>query len=172
MKCHEAQRELALHAGEDLGDAQREAEIQQHLAECPTCRRKHVGVKTALAALAAPATPGTFESVHSLWPALRRRIAQGDHSASAGWNWQTAGPTIAGLVVCAGLMVSTAVLLKRPVIHDEPLSTPPTVPVYPAQYEPYVPGTAAVTRPASTKPVVEDKTVRGVLTRRLTMPDE
>jgi anti-sigma factor RsiW len=170
MKCHEAQRELALHAGEDLGDPQREAEIQQHLAECPTCRRKHAGVKTALAALAAPAAPGTYESVHSLWPAVRRRIAQGDYSSSAGWSWQTAGPAIAGLVVCAGLMVSTAVLLKRPVVHDEPLSTPPTAPVYRSPYEPYVPGAATTAHPG-VKPV-EDKTVRGVLTRRLTMPEE
>jgi len=171
MKCHEAQRELALHAGEDLGDTQREAEIQQHLAECPTCRRKHAGVKTALAALAIPDTPGTYESVHSLWPALRRRIAQGDHSTSAGWSWQTVAPTVAGLVVCAGLMVSTAVLLQRPVVSDEPVSTPPTVPVYPMNYEPHIPGGTAVLRPTLTRPE-EGKTVRGALTRRLKMPEE
>jgi hypothetical protein len=171
MKCHEAQRELALHAGEDLGDAQREAEIKQHLAECSTCRRKHAGVRTALAALAVPATPGTFESVHSLWPALRRRIAQGDHSASAGWNWQTVGPTMAGLVVCGGLMVSTAVLLQRPVVRDEPVSMPPTVPVYPMHYQPNMPAGHAVVHPAVSAPV-EDHTVRGALNRRLAIPEE
>ena len=168
MKCHEAQRELALHAGEDLGDAQREAEIKQHLAECPTCRRKHSGVKTALAALAIPETAGTYESVHSLWPALRRRIAQGDHSASAGWSWGTVGPALAGLVVCGGLMVSTAVLLQRPVVRDEPVSTPPTAPVYPMDYEPAASAKQAVVRPAGQ---VEDKTVRGALSRRLAMPE-
>jgi anti-sigma factor RsiW len=171
MKCHEAQRELALHAGEDLGDAQREAEIKQHLAECPTCRRKHAGVKTALAALAAPSTPGTFESVHSLWPAVRRRIAQGDHTTSAGWSWQTVGPTVAGLVVCAGLMVSTAVLLQRPVVRDEPVSTPPTVPIYPSQYEAHVPAHSNTAR-AALMNRDEDKTVRGALSRRLALPEE
>jgi hypothetical protein len=169
MKCHEAQRELALHAGEDLGDAQREAEIKRHLAECPTCRRKHAGVKTALAALAIPETPGTFESVHSLWPGVRRRIAQGDHSASAGWSWQTAGPAVAGLAVCGGLMVSTAMLLKRPVVRDEPVSTPPTAPVYPMDYG--LNDSTGPFQPAGS-PQVEDKTVRGVLTRRLALPEE
>ena len=168
MKCHEAQRELALHAGEDLGDAQREAEIRQHLAECPTCRRKHAGVKTALAALACPAAPGTYESVHSLWPALRRRIAQGDHATTAGWSWQKIGPTVAGLVVCGGLMVSTVVLLRRPVGTDEPMSTPPTSPAYSRPYEPYAPGAA---RPP-VEPVERDESVKGVLTRRLALPVE
>lgn len=167
MNCREAQRELALHAGEDLGDPQREAEVQQHMAECLSCRRRHAGVKTALAALAVPDSPGTFESVHSLWPALRRRIARGDVSSSAGWTWQTAAPIAAGLVVCAGLMVSTAALLRRPVVSDEaPVSTPPTY-----DYG-YVPGgSAALVRPVSKKVEPEDHSVKGVLTRRLAMPE-
>ncbi|HVJ87872.1 MAG TPA: hypothetical protein VM452_19570 [Caulifigura sp.] len=174
MNCRDAQRELALHAGEDLGDSQREAEVRQHLAECASCRRRHAGVKTALAALAVPAAPGTFESVHSLWPALRRRIAQGDVSSASGWTWQSAAPVAAGLVVCAGLMVSTAVLLKKPVVSDEPTSSPPTTPAY-AQDLPGYPhaGSAALAKPVSTKPApVEEKSNRGVLTRRLPLSVE
>ncbi len=166
MNCREAQTELALYAGEDLGDSQREAEVRQHLSECPACRRRHAGVKSALAALAGADSPGTYESVHSLWPALRRRIAQGDVSSSAGWTWQSAGPALAGLLVCAGLMVSTAVLLKRPVVQDAPVSTPPTTPEYGLDYEGYVPmarGAAAV-KPA-------EKPARGVLTRRIVLPE-
>jgi anti-sigma factor RsiW len=168
MNCREAQRELALLAGEDLGDPQREAEVQQHLAACPSCRRRHAGVKTALAALAVPDSPGTFESVHSLWPALRRRIARGDVSASAGWTWQTAGPIAAGLVVCAGLMVSTAALLHRPVVSDQPPAPAPAS--YDYGYSPG--GSAAMLKPAAVKKAQpEDNSVKGVLTRRLSMPE-
>ncbi|HVJ67986.1 MAG TPA: zf-HC2 domain-containing protein [Caulifigura sp.] len=169
MNCREAQRELALHAGEDLGDPDREAEVQQHLATCPSCRRRHAGVKTALAALAVPDSPGTFESVHSLWPALRRRIARGDVSSSAGWTWQTAGPIAAGLVVCAGLMVSTAALLRQPVVSDTP---PVSTPAYDYGYTPA--GSAAMVKPASVKrkAAPEDNSVKGVLNRRLAMPEQ
>ncbi|QDT56885.1 hypothetical protein Pan44_49460 [Caulifigura coniformis] len=171
MKCHEAQRELALHAGEDLGDAQREAEIQAHLAQCPSCRRRHVGVKSALSALAVADAPGTYESVHSLWPALRRRIAQGDHVVSAGWSWQTAAPVIAGLVVCGGLMLSTASLLMRPVV-SEPTVTEPPQPV-PRSYEVYAPDNRGMrSEPASMKTGPDDAARRGAFTRRLQLPME
>jgi len=170
MKCHEAQRELALHAGEDLGDAQREAEIQTHLAQCPTCRRRHASVKSALSALAVAEVPGTYESVHSLWPAVRRRISQGDHVASAGWSWQTAAPVIAGLIVCGGLMVSTASLLKRPVVTESTVTEPPQ-PI-PRSYERYAPDGAGRPQPASMKPEPDEVTRRAAFTRRLTIPME
>lgn len=175
MNCREAQRELALHAGEDLGDSQREAEVQQHLAECASCRRQHAGVKSALAALAVADSSSTYESVHSLWPAVRRRIAQGDVSSLAGWTWQSAAPVLAGLVVCSGLMVSTAVLLKRPVVSDEPAETPPATLTYALNDDGYVPGNSAATvKPVSARqaPPPEDNSARGVLSRRLVLPEE
>jgi len=117
MNCQEARRELALLAGEDLGDYGREAEIKQHLAECPACRRRQKGMKSALTALSVTGVPATYDSVPSLWPTIRRRIARGDRS-SAGPGWASAGPAIAGLAISAGLMVSIGLLLKRPAVHE------------------------------------------------------
>jgi anti-sigma factor RsiW len=120
MNCREAHRELALLAGDDLGDQGREAEIRQHLAECPACRRRQNGMKSAISALAVAIVPSaTYDAVPSLWPVLRRRITRGDLS-KAGSGWASAGPAIAGLGVSAGLMVCIGLLLKSP--HPAPES--------------------------------------------------
>jgi anti-sigma factor RsiW len=169
MNCREAQRELALHAGEDLGDPQREADVQQHLAQCPACRRRHSGVKTALAALAVTDSSSTFDSVHSLWPAVRRRIAQGE-DAALGPNWQSTTSVVAGLAVCAGLMVSTAMLLRRPVVPEPGATSPGFSMQYDDRAAAYPAG--GVVRPVSTKKPAEKVTPQGGLMRKISLPEE
>jgi hypothetical protein len=166
MNCHEAQSELALLAGGDLGDPQREAAIRQHLAECSGCRRKQARMKTALAALAVPPA-ATYDAVHSLWPSLRGRIAAGDYG-STGWTWEKAGPILAGLTICAGLMVSTIALLRRPLVAEAPPAAPqasePAVPIY-GQYP------SAVRPLPQAPPARPEQGTRGVLTRQIVLPE-
>ncbi len=170
MNCRDAQRELALLAGDDLGDSERAAEVRQHVAECSACRRKHAGVQSALAALAATGAPGTYESVHSLWPGLKRKISAGQTSSAAGWNWQTVGPAMAGLVVCTGLMISTGILLQRPVVP--PPSDAPAVAPAPVEWDYHSQNERALadpqTRPAGAN---EFPAPRGALLRRMTLPE-
>jgi hypothetical protein len=68
-------------------------------------------------------------------------------------------------------MISTAVLLQRPVVSDEPVATEPTLPTY-TGYEAYRAARTGQMPPAVTPPGSDEKPGRTVLTRRLALPRE
>ena len=79
MNCREAQAEIALYAGGDLDDRARVRDLRQHVRQCGKCRAHYDSMKSTLKSLAAvgPASSAaTWERAGSLWPSIRREIAQ------------------------------------------------------------------------------------------------
>jgi hypothetical protein len=129
MNCRQAQREIALLAGEDLNDEDRRRDVQRHLDHCPACREHQSKVGAALSALVAAEPHSTFESVHSLWPGVRRRLRNSSAQASGRADWKSWAPFAAGVATCASLL-----LLAGGALHDpQPSSATPAreMPFYP-----------------------------------------
>jgi hypothetical protein len=105
MNCRQAQREIALLIGEDLSEDDRREEVEQHLKRCPGCREHRARAASALAAITTAEPQSTFESVHSLWPGVRRRLAQPPAPVPRQWDWKAWAPFAAGVAACASLLL-------------------------------------------------------------------
>jgi hypothetical protein len=130
MNCRQAQREIALLAGDDLSDDDRRRDVERHLAVCPACREKQARMGAALGAMVAAEAPATYDCVHSLWPGVRRQLSRPASRASAGSDWKSWTPFAAGVVTCAGLLVAASATFRDSKMPAEPV-TREISPLYP-----------------------------------------
>jgi hypothetical protein len=114
MNCRQAQREIALLAGEDLNDEDRRRDVQRHLDHCPACREQQAKVGVALSALVAAEPHATYDSVHSLWPGVRRRLRNASARTSTASDWKSWAPFAAGVATCAGVLLLAGGAFEQP----------------------------------------------------------
>ncbi|RMH03941.1 MAG: zf-HC2 domain-containing protein, partial [Planctomycetota bacterium] len=85
VNCRTALRLLPLHAGGDLSAA-RVADLELHLAGCPTCAAE-LAVWMRLRGVLAAAAPGPGEAAAGLWGALEPRLDAVDASRRLRRPW-------------------------------------------------------------------------------------
>lgn len=130
MNCRQAQREIALLVGDDIGDDDRRRNVERHVASCPACRERQAKMTAALGAMVSVEAPGTFDAVHSLWPGLRRRLNRPLSRGPAGGNWKSWTPFAAGVATCAGLLIFASAAFHDPSV-DRPSINRDVSPLYP-----------------------------------------
>jgi hypothetical protein len=130
MNCRQAQREIALLVGDDINDDDRRRDVERHVASCHACRERQAKIAAALGAMVSTEAPGTFDSVHSLWPGLRRRLNRPLSRGPAGGNWKSWTPFAAGVATCAGLLIFASAAFHEP-DGDRPSVNREMSPLYP-----------------------------------------
>ncbi len=112
MNCETTSRKLSAYLDDELPPPERQA-VEQHLADCPLCRRQLAGLRALagpLAQLEGTAPPADFaRRVRRL--AQRRRPAEQQRSVRLTW-FQRAEPVLvraaAALLAVAGLWLGTS----------------------------------------------------------------
>ncbi len=122
MNCHDVRSQLDRSDGEI--DSDLPAEVRTHLAGCAECRR----VRDRLAALRDPraALQSEIQPARDLWPAIERRLDEGDvleESAASKIRWL---PKLVPLAAAAALAaVAVAILVSRPPERESTVATRP-----------------------------------------------
>jgi hypothetical protein len=114
MTCSERERDLALYAGGDL----RDSELDQHVAQCATCREFVESLRGLLADVSADQPPVTPPIASAVVARLRRRR----------YGWAALAATAAAASVLIAAMIS---MLARPLPTISVTLNAPAVAVVP-----------------------------------------
>jgi anti-sigma factor RsiW len=131
MNCRQAQREIALLVGEDLGDDERRENVEAHLRQCAECRRHRARVGSAISALVSAEAPATYVSVYSVWPSVRRRLGKGSPKSKPPSDWRSWTPFAGGVAACASLLLFASGAWREDARPTAPV-TREMIPPYPS----------------------------------------
>ena len=111
VTCRWAIPRLPLLAGGELRGLERLG-VERHARGCPTCRARLDGLDRAVGLLRDAGQEAAEAATVSLWPALRRQIAESrrEPSSKTARAWLKAMPRRARIGLAAGLLVAVGVL--------------------------------------------------------------
>lgn len=111
MNCKRARTEIALWAGDDLGEQTAEP-LERHLALCGECREYRRQMASSVRVLQAPQRPPAAELHDSVWPGLADRLPSQDETRRADSlnRWL---PAAAVAVACLAVIAFTSEVEPR-----------------------------------------------------------